>query len=184
MVAAPGRRRLRLSELAGRAGWLGGVATRRRDHHRRAGARTASSARRSAHLAATLAAPTLLEHATEAQQVELVRPIATGEAAWCQLFSEPGSGSDLASVGTRAERDGDEWVVTGQKVWNSAADTADFGMLLARTDVDVPKHAGHHLLRHRHEAARDRGAAAQADERRVQLLRGLPRPRPGSRPTA
>ena len=93
-------------------------------------------------MAATLAAPTLLEHATEAQLAELVRPIATGEAAWCQLFSEPGSGSDLASVGTRAVPDGDEWVVTGQKVWNSAADTADFGMLLARTDVDVPKHAG------------------------------------------
>ena len=93
-------------------------------------------------MAATLAAPTLLEHATETQQTELVRPIATGEAAWCQLFSEPGSGSDLASVGTRAVRDGDEWVVTGQKVWNSSADSADFGMLLARTDVDVPKHAG------------------------------------------
>ncbi len=93
-------------------------------------------------LAATLAAPTLLEHATAAQQAALVRPIATGEAAWCQLFSEPGSGSDLASIGTRAERDGDEWVITGQKVWNSAADTADFGMLLARSDVDVPKHAG------------------------------------------
>ena len=93
-------------------------------------------------LAATLAAPTLLEHATETQQAELVRQIATGEAAWCQLFSEPGSGSDLASVGTRAVRDGDEWVVTGQKVWNSSADTADMGMLLARTDVDVPKHAG------------------------------------------
>ena len=93
-------------------------------------------------MAATLAAPTLLEHATGAQRSELIRPIATGEAAWCQLFSEPGSGSDLASVGTRAVRDGDEWVVTGQKVWNSAADSADFGMLLTRTDVDVPKHAG------------------------------------------
>jgi alkylation response protein AidB-like acyl-CoA dehydrogenase len=93
-------------------------------------------------MAATLAAPTLLDHATETQRLELVRPIATGEASWCQLFSEPRSGSDLASVGTRAVRDGDEWVVTGQKVWNSAADSADFGMLLARTDVDVPKHAG------------------------------------------
>jgi alkylation response protein AidB-like acyl-CoA dehydrogenase len=93
-------------------------------------------------MAATLAAPTLLEHATEEQRMELVRPIATGEAGWCQLFSEPGSGSDLASVGTRAVRDGDEWVVSGQKVWNSSADSADFGMLLARTDVDVPKHAG------------------------------------------
>jgi alkylation response protein AidB-like acyl-CoA dehydrogenase len=93
-------------------------------------------------MAARLAAPTILQHATEVLQQELVRAIATGEAAWCQLFSEPGSGSDLASIGTRAERDGDEWVVTGQKVWNSAADVSDIGMLLARTDVDVPKHAG------------------------------------------
>jgi alkylation response protein AidB-like acyl-CoA dehydrogenase len=93
-------------------------------------------------MAATLAAPTLLEHATAEQQAELVRPIATGEAVWCQLFSEPGAGSDLASVATRAVRDGDDWVVSGQKVWNSAADSADFGLLLARTDIDVPKHAG------------------------------------------
>lgn len=94
------------------------------------------------HLAATLAAPTLLEHANDAQQAELVGAIASGRSAWCQLFSEPGSGSDLASIGTRAELDGDEWVVTGQKVWNSSADLTDYGMLLARTDVDVPKHAG------------------------------------------
>jgi alkylation response protein AidB-like acyl-CoA dehydrogenase len=94
------------------------------------------------HLATALAAPTLLAHATPEQVDELVRPIALGEKAWCQLFSEPGSGSDLASVGTRAVLDGDEWVVTGQKVWNSAADSADMGMLLARTDVDVPKHRG------------------------------------------
>jgi alkylation response protein AidB-like acyl-CoA dehydrogenase len=94
------------------------------------------------HVAATLAAPTLLEHGTEAQVTELVRDIALGEAAWCQLFSEPGSGSDLASIATRAVRDGDEWVVTGQKVWNSGADSADLGMLLARTDPDLPKHRG------------------------------------------
>ena len=93
-------------------------------------------------VAATLAAPTLLEQGTAMQIAELVRPIATGEAAWCQLFSEPGSGSDLASVGARAERDGDEWVVSGQKVWNSSADVADYGMLLARTDPDLPKHSG------------------------------------------
>jgi alkylation response protein AidB-like acyl-CoA dehydrogenase len=93
-------------------------------------------------LAAGLAAPTLLAHGTPDQIARYVRPIATGEAAWCQLFSEPGSGSDLASVGARAILDGDEWVVSGQKVWNSGADAADFGMLLARTDRDQPKHKG------------------------------------------
>jgi alkylation response protein AidB-like acyl-CoA dehydrogenase len=93
-------------------------------------------------VAAALAAPTLLEHGTESQIAELVGPIATGQAAWCQLFSEPGAGSDLASVGSRATADGDDWVVSGQKVWNSQADVADYGLLLARTDVDQPKHAG------------------------------------------
>ena len=96
----------------------------------------------SGHVAATLAAPTLLEHGTPEQVGRFVRPIALGQAAWCQLFSEPGSGSDLASVGTRAVPDGDEWVIDGQKVWNSGADTADFGMLLARTDPGLPKHQG------------------------------------------
>jgi alkylation response protein AidB-like acyl-CoA dehydrogenase len=94
------------------------------------------------HVAGTLAAPTLLEHGTEEQIATLVRDIALGESAWCQLFSEPGSGSDLASVGTIAELDGDEWVITGQKVWSSAANRADLGMLLARTDRDLPKHRG------------------------------------------
>lgn len=123
---------------------LGGSGASRRDAMTIAGvlAKNGVIGPPTGHLAATLAAPTLLEHATEAQKAELVRPIASGEMAWCQLFSEPGSGSDLASVGTRAERDGDEWVVSGQKVWNSSADLTDFGMLLARTDVDVPKHAG------------------------------------------
>jgi alkylation response protein AidB-like acyl-CoA dehydrogenase len=94
------------------------------------------------HLATTLAAPTILAHGDDEQVQALVREIALGEKAWCQLFSEPGSGSDLASIATSAWLDGDEWVVTGQKVWNSSADLADMGMLLARTDPDLPKHRG------------------------------------------
>jgi alkylation response protein AidB-like acyl-CoA dehydrogenase len=89
-----------------------------------------------------LAAPTILEHGSDDLRHRLLRPIVTGEHTWCQLFSEPGSGSDLAGLTTRAELDGDEWVIHGQKVWNTSAHHAQFGMLLARTDWDVPKHRG------------------------------------------
>jgi alkylation response protein AidB-like acyl-CoA dehydrogenase len=89
-----------------------------------------------------LAAPTLLEHGSETVKMRFIRKTVTGEITWCQLFSEPGAGSDLASLTTRAERDGDEWVVTGQKVWNTSAGHADFGLLLARTDWGLPKHRG------------------------------------------
>jgi alkylation response protein AidB-like acyl-CoA dehydrogenase len=89
-----------------------------------------------------LAAPTILEHGSDDLKARLLRPIVTGEHTWCQLFSEPGSGSDLAGLTTRAELDGDEWVISGQKVWNTSAHHAHFGMLLARTDWDVPKHRG------------------------------------------
>lgn len=89
-----------------------------------------------------LAAPTIAAHGTPEQIDAHVRPIITGAEAWCQLFSEPNAGSDLASLQTSAVRDGDEYVVNGQKVWTSGGKIADKGMLIARTDPALPKHAG------------------------------------------
>ncbi len=90
----------------------------------------------------TMAGPTVVTHGSDELRGRLLRRTYTGEEAWCQLFSEPGSGSDLAGLATRAVRDGDEWVITGQKVWNTLAHIADRGMLVARTDPDAPKHKG------------------------------------------
>lgn len=89
-----------------------------------------------------MAAPTILTHGTAEQIERFVPDVYRGAVAWCQLFSEPGSGSDLAGLSTRATRDGDHWLISGQKVWSSMAMGADYGMLIARTDFDVPKHAG------------------------------------------
>jgi alkylation response protein AidB-like acyl-CoA dehydrogenase len=89
-----------------------------------------------------LAVPTMAAHADDDLQARLVRPTVTGEITWTQLFSEPVAGSDLAGLSTRADRDGDVFRVNGQKVWNTSAHHADYGLLLARTDWDAPKHRG------------------------------------------
>jgi alkylation response protein AidB-like acyl-CoA dehydrogenase len=90
----------------------------------------------------TMAGPTVVSHGTDELRHRLLRRTFTGEESWCQLFSEPGSGSDLAGLSTRAVRDGDEWVITGQKVWNTLAHIADRGMLVARSDPEAPQHQG------------------------------------------
>ena len=94
------------------------------------------------HDRANLFACTLHDVGSDEQKRRLIPPSIRGESKWCLLYSEPGAGSDLAGLRTRAERDGDEWVINGQKVWTSFAKTADYGMLVARTDWDVPKHQG------------------------------------------
>jgi len=89
-----------------------------------------------------MCAPTLLEFGTEEQRLRHVPVMLRGDEVWCQLFSEPGAGSDVAGLQTRALRDGDQWIVNGQKVWTSGGHYSDFGLLIARTNVDVPKHLG------------------------------------------
>jgi len=89
-----------------------------------------------------MCAPTIAVHGTEEQKAKYLRPLFTGEEVWCQLFSEPGAGSDVAGLATRAVRDGDEWILNGQKVWTTLAHMARYGLILARTDPDAPKHRG------------------------------------------
>jgi alkylation response protein AidB-like acyl-CoA dehydrogenase len=89
-----------------------------------------------------MCAPTIVTHGTPEQKERYLRPLFSNEEIWCQLFSEPGAGSDVAGLSTRAERDGEEWVLNGQKVWTTLAHTSAFGLIIARTNPDVPKHRG------------------------------------------
>ena len=126
----------------------------------------------------------MLAFGTDALKERFIRPLLLDDVGMCLLYSEPGAGSDLAGLQTRAERDGDEWVVTGQKVWTSSAKKADYGMLVARTDWDVPKHRGISFFWFPMKQAGVEIRPIQPDHRRGPLQRGVPRRRadPGRPP--
>ena len=120
-----------------------------------------------------MAGPTIMAHGTEEQKARYLAPILAAEEIWCQGFSEPDAGSDLAAVRTRAERRGDVYVVNGQKVWSSFAHIADFCILVTQSDPDAPRYQEPHVPDRRHARARRRGAAAAPDHRRGGVQRDL-----------
>ena len=123
--------------------------------------------------ATACARPTIVTHGTPEQKARYLRPLFTNEEIWCQLFSEPGAGSDVAGLSTRAERDGEEWLLNGQKVWTTLAHISSFGLIVARTNPDVPKHKGMTAFLVDMKAPGRRGAAALPDHRRGRVQRGL-----------
>lgn len=116
--------------------------SRQEENESRHGLREAGTLGPAVGISTMMAAPTIAAHGTPEQIERHISPMLTGQESWCQLFSEPGAGSDLAGLQTSAARDGDVWTINGQKVWTSLAAGTEYGMLLARSDRDKPKHAG------------------------------------------
>ena len=117
--------------------------------------------------------PTLMAHGTPEQKAKYLREMARGQVVWCQLFSEPAAGSDLAGLRTSAVRDGDDWVLNGQKIWSTGAHYCDWGMIVTRTRPERREARRPHLLHRRHEGEGRRDPPDQADQRRLGLQRGV-----------
>ena len=120
-----------------------------------------------------MCAPTIVTHGSDEQKQRYLRPLFTGEEIWCQMFSEPGAGSDVAGLSTRAVRDGDEWIVNGQKVWTTLAHVASYGIVLVRTDPEQVKHKGMTMFVIDMHAPGVEVRAARAGDRRGGVQRGL-----------